>query len=150
MWQRRQRIVVFRNGWNSGKSSYADFKKLHRVNLTRQSQLILLQPLKIVLCSSRDGVPLHFSNMDCLSQVSTPTTPPPEFAGQYTEYSTFKGTVAWDFCPLVFFHQSTLCGPMFTSQKFFSNSVSNSPSYSNSKFVLRYGPLRKTNFFGKY
>jgi hypothetical protein len=28
----------------------------------------------------------------------------------------------------------------------FSNSVSNSPSYSNSKLVLHYGPLRGTNF----
>ncbi len=31
--------------------------------------------------------------------------------------------------------------------KFSSNSVSNSPGYSNSKFALRYGPLRGTKFF---
>jgi hypothetical protein len=31
--------------------------------------------------------------------------------------------------------------------QFFSNSVSNSPSYWNTKFVLRYRPLRGTKFF---
>jgi hypothetical protein len=35
-------------------------KKRHSVTLTRQSQLSLLKPLKMVLCCSCDGVPLKF------------------------------------------------------------------------------------------
>jgi hypothetical protein len=41
-------------------ASYADFKNA-RVNLTRQNQLILLKPMKKVLCSSRDCVPSKFN-----------------------------------------------------------------------------------------
>jgi hypothetical protein len=44
-----------------------------------------------------------------------------------------------------FIYQSTPFGPLF-----FSNSVSNSLSYLNSKFELRYGPLPGTNFFSRY
>ncbi len=40
-----------------------------------------------------------------------------------------------------FSQQSIPFWPVFTFLHFFSNSVSNSTSYSNSKFVLRYGPL---------
>jgi hypothetical protein len=57
-----------------------------------------------------------------------------------------KGTVAWDFCPLVFFSNWPHLGPCLLHY-IFSSCVSTLLSYSNSKFVLRYGPLRGTRFF---
>jgi hypothetical protein len=36
-------------------------KELHSVTFSRQSQLILLKPLIMVLCSSIDSVPLKFN-----------------------------------------------------------------------------------------
>jgi hypothetical protein len=44
------------------RGSQNHWKNRRKVTLTRQSQLILLKPLKIVLRSSYDGVPLKFKN----------------------------------------------------------------------------------------
>jgi hypothetical protein len=48
-----------------------------------------------------------------------------------------------------FFHQSTPFWLLFHLPHFL-NFVSNSSSYLNSKFVLRYGSMRVTNFFCRY
>ncbi len=65
------------------------------------------------------------------------------------QHRCIKGTVAWDFYPLVLFINRSHLGPFYFT-KLFSNSVSNSPSYSNLKFILRYVPLRVTKFFCRY
>jgi hypothetical protein len=41
--------------------STATVKKRCSITFIEQSQLISLKPLKMVLCSSRDGVPLKFN-----------------------------------------------------------------------------------------
>jgi hypothetical protein len=46
-------------------------------------------------------------------------------------YSRFKGTVARDCRPLVFFNNRPHMGPWFTPSKIFLNSVSNSQRYSD-------------------
>ncbi len=52
-----------------------------------------------------------------------------------------KGTVAWDFPSLAFFIVALF--RLLNSL----NSASNSLSYSNAKFVLRFGPLQGNSFF---
>jgi hypothetical protein len=70
-------------------------------------------------------------------------------SGSNLSIHRFKGTVAWDFVLWFFSSIDPIWAHVYFT-KFLSNSVSNSPSYSNSKFVLRCGPLRKTNFFCRY
>jgi hypothetical protein len=57
-----------------------------------------------------------------------------------------KGTEAWEFPPLAFIINRPYLGSCII-YFIILNTVSNSPSYSNSKLVLRYEQLRRTKFF---
>ncbi len=57
-----------------------------------------------------------------------------------------KGTVAWDFPPLAFFFSQLHLGSCCIYYIFFELCL-NLLSYSDLKFILRYGPLRGTNFY---
>ncbi len=55
MGQRRQRIVVFQN-WEILVSHFLETEKCRKVTLIRQSHFIIFRSLKMILCSSCDGV----------------------------------------------------------------------------------------------
>ncbi len=61
-------------------------------------------------------------------------------------YSVLKGQQRQIFVLWFYSSIDPIWAPVYFTN-FFSNSFSNSPSYSNSKFVLRYGPRRRTKFF---